>query len=216
MLAFIVGISALQAAIPLRYAPTRPPLALSPSSLSINGASRRIVPLSRAQASHRTPLTLHSLARPTSSAPRAFPHLLLPRAARTDPSFSEKFAFHTPPFPNSTRTSSPYSEPSPRSTESAIGFLELHWCSRTPRTSANDPELTGVEAAAAAPPPPRRRRNPDHPRPPNRSQTTRGEPRILFPHFPVPSSPSSQGPNFIFFVCLGVSVQKSRDLFVKF
>nr|CAB3476071.1 unnamed protein product [Digitaria exilis] len=113
--------------------------------------------------------------------------------------------------------SAPYSEPSPRSTEHAIGFLELHWCSRTPRTSANDPELTGVEAAAAAPPPPRRRRNSDHPRPPNRPQTTRGEPRILFPHFPEPSSPpfgrrnsgESRGPFFIVFVCLGSEITSS-------
>nr|CAB3503371.1 unnamed protein product [Digitaria exilis] len=55
--------------------------------------------------------------------------------------------------------------------------------------STSDPELAGVEAAAAAPPPPRRQRNSDIPRPPNRPQTTRGEPRIISPHFPEPSSP---------------------------
>nr|CAB3503071.1 unnamed protein product [Digitaria exilis] len=248
------ALSALQAAIPSRYAPTRPvddPTAarndlprLPSRSRSIQAPrasmARRTVPLSRAQASHRTPLTLHSLAHPTSSTPRAFPHHLLPCAARTEPSFSEKFTFHTPPFPNSsrtklalysssesphfpqaivasparirdfpqiaifgrrsTRTSRPYSEPSPRSTEHAFSFLELHWCSRTLQTSTNAPDLTGVEAAAAAPPLHHRRRNSDHPRPPNRPQPTRGEPRMLFPHFPEPSSPpfgrrnSGEGP----------------------
>nr|CAB3465763.1 unnamed protein product [Digitaria exilis] len=219
--------------------------------------------LLRPHSLHRALPPLLSLAHlAISTSPRSL-GLLFPRAARTEPSFSEKFTLHTPPFPSSsrtklalysssisphfpqaivpsparirdfpqiaifghrsTRTSSPYSEPSPRSTEHAIGFLELHWCSRTPRTSANDPELTGVEAAAAAPPPPRRRRNSDHPRPPNRPQTTRGEPRKLFPHFPEPSSPpfgrrnsgESRGPSFIVFICLGVSVQKSRDSYAS-
>nr|CAB3501115.1 unnamed protein product [Digitaria exilis] len=210
-----------------------PSMATATATHALARSRGRTVPLSRAQALHRALPPLLSLAHlAISTSPRSL-GLLLSRAVRTEPSFSEKFALHTPPFPNfpqiansghrSTRTSSPYSEPSPRSTEHAIGFLELHWCSRTPRTSANDPELTGVEAAAAAPPPPRRRRNSDHPRPPNRPQTTRGEPRKLFPHFPVPSSPpfgrrnsgESRGPSFIVFVCLGVSAQKFRDSYAS-
>nr|CAB3503780.1 unnamed protein product [Digitaria exilis] len=90
----------------------------------------------------------------------------------------------------SSLTSRPHSEPSPRSTEHAISFLLLHWCSRTLQTSTRPPDLTGVEVAAAAPPLHRRRRNSELPRPPNRHQSSRGEPLVLFPHFPDPNSPS--------------------------
>nr|CAB3504233.1 unnamed protein product [Digitaria exilis] len=209
----------------------------------------RTVPPLRAQSLHRALTPLLSLAHlAISTSPRSL-GLLLPRAARTEPSFSEKFTLHTPPFPSSsrtklalysssifphfpqaivpsparirefpqivifgrrsTRTSRPYSEPSPSFLEHAISFPKLCWCSRTSPPLRNDPELADVEAAAAAPPPPRRRHNSDLPQPPNRPQTTRGEPRIISPHFPVPSSPS-QGPFFIVYLCLGASVQKCR------
>ncbi|KAF8768568.1 hypothetical protein HU200_007497 [Digitaria exilis] len=210
---------ALQAAIPSRYAPTHPvddppaarkDLPRQPSrSRSVQAPSASMA-RHHAQASHRAIRTLHSLAHLANfTSPRSLRHLL-PRAARTEPSFAEKFSFHTPPFPNSSRTKldlypssisptppellsllrreikispkSRFSAPSPRSTEHAISFLELHWCSRTLQTPTNASDLTGVAVAAAAPPP-------LLPRPPNRPQPTRGEPLMLFPHFPDPSSP---------------------------
>nr|CAB3503809.1 unnamed protein product [Digitaria exilis] len=225
-----------------------------PSSVRIHGGllapRRRARSLPRLSTLHRASHSLHSLARTTSEAPRAFPLLLPPRDAQTEPVFIAKFVAPTSPFPNplrtelvhspssispnfpqhiarsparipdfpqiefsgrrTTSTSSPYFEPSPSFLEHAISFPKLCWCSRTSSPSANDSELAGVEAAAAAPPPPRRRRNPVIPRPPNRPQMIRGEPRIIFPHFPEPSSPWSQGPFFIFFLCPGSSAQKFR------
>nr|CAB3504251.1 unnamed protein product [Digitaria exilis] len=183
-----------------------PSMATATATHALARSRGRTVPPLRAQALHRALPPLLSLAHLVISTSPRSPGLLLPRAVRIEPSFSEKFALHTPPFPNfpqiansghrSTRTSRPYSEPSPSFLEHAISFPKLCLCSRTSPPSANDPELAGVEAAAAAPPPPRRRHNSDLPQPPNRPQTTRGEPRIISPHFPVPSSPS-QGPFFI-------------------
>nr|CAB3503810.1 unnamed protein product [Digitaria exilis] len=143
---------------------------------------RNTVPPLRAQAPHRALTPLLSLAHlAISTSPRSpIVFFLAPREpSRASPRNSPSTLHHSqippnpPHFPQaivasparirdfpqivifgrrSTRTSRPYSEPSPRSTEHAIGFLELHWCSRTLQTSTNDPDLTGVEAAAAAPP----------------------------------------------------------------
>nr|CAB3504025.1 unnamed protein product [Digitaria exilis] len=164
-----------------------------------------ITALARSQGETMTPspsLALHSLARPSSAAPRALPLLLPPRDAQTEPELFEKFsstpAPKPPTFPKQLPLLRREFEISPKSQipapslsflEHAISFPKHCWCSRTSSPSANDPELAGVEAAAAAPPPPRRRHDSDLPRPRNRPQTSRGEPRIISPHFPVPSSP---------------------------
>nr|CAB3502440.1 unnamed protein product [Digitaria exilis] len=117
----------------------------------------------------------------------------------------------------STRTSSSYSEPSPRSTEPSTSFAESHWCSRTPPTPTRSTTLAGIELAAAAPPPHvagELRASPGLPTATNRL--------VLSPWFFSPTSPTlsrrrlagatpatSRGPLFIFFVFPG-------DLFVKF
>nr|CAB3503082.1 unnamed protein product [Digitaria exilis] len=160
-------------------------------------------------------LSASSLAHFTISLPRAGSRRLQPPAARTELALRVKFTLVPPPFPNpsrteldhfpsflfphfcraipnsparnrifpqirvsgrrSTRTSSPYFEPSPRSTKHSTSFAESHWCSRTPPTPARSTTLAEIEPAAAAP---------------HRHQSTRGEPQVLFPHFPDPLSSS--------------------------
>ncbi|KAF8652792.1 hypothetical protein HU200_062690 [Digitaria exilis] len=113
----------------------------------------------------------------TSSKTPNFPQAITPSPARIFDFPQIEFSGHPTSSHPRASSSTPLASPS---SAGALGPLP---------PSANDSELAGVEAAAAAPPPPRRRRNSDNPRPPNRPQTTRGEPRTISPHFPEPSSP---------------------------
>nr|CAB3503788.1 unnamed protein product [Digitaria exilis] len=247
------ALRALQAAILSRYAPTHPiddPPAARKDLPRQPSRSRSVQAPSASMARRVGHYSARTLPRPHDPAlacpslppnhshtplTRSLSHFHFPALAP----FAEKFSFHTPPFPNSsrtkldlypssisphssraivtsparnqdfpqiaifgrrsTRTSRPHSEPSPRSTEHAISFLELHWCSRTLQTPTDASDLTGVAVAAAAPPPLGAGETPCFPGLPT--------PLMLFPHFPDPSSPSfgrrnsgeSRGHKFIVF-----------------
>nr|CAB3504235.1 unnamed protein product [Digitaria exilis] len=86
------------------HSPRAPSMATATATHALARSRGRTVPPLRAQSLHRALTPLLSLAHlAISTSPRSL-GLLLPRAARTEPSFSEKFTLHTPPFPSSSRT----------------------------------------------------------------------------------------------------------------
>ncbi|KAF8747217.1 hypothetical protein HU200_013277 [Digitaria exilis] len=109
--------------------PRAPSMTTATATHALARCRGNTVPLLRAQSLHRALSPLLSLAHlAISTSPRSL-GLLLPRAARAEPSFSERFTFHTPPFPNSSRTK-----------------LALYSSSKSPPLLASYPQLSGEKS----------------------------------------------------------------------